>query len=420
MNEQQIRTVLLDAGVPKGTEITLRIRMDTLADVYVNGMFYNTMDTMQNTLLLKNTNIEAEALYHMHVEIALNAKGHANEIQSLEIELPARPEELEDMLDRAGIESVASVKWLEQGQAYLGRTALNMLNILAVRLNRMDAQQYNLYTAYLQQMEDCSNLIKLIEFTYNMGCGHLLEGITTDTELGEYSVEHQMIDQLDNLPQEVRKYIDYGKIGEEQRNEKHGIFVQGGYFSMDMNAYKSVLKDEDICEEDYSVIRTLPYEKTNGCCLPLPASDAALEQFLNECPQEFQLYSVIPNLSGFMAEIQELNTFAKDVMEVRKNGQFPKLKAWFELYPPVDLQDAQKRLHELDTVQIYPQIRTKVEYAQYLIEKQIPFFFNVLQQFIDFSKFADKVLAGAVCGESAYGVLVKRNAVEQIMKRSEG
>ena len=57
----------------------------------------------------------------------------------------------------------------------------------------------------------------------------MVEGVTTDAQLGEFYAENGFMPELDNLPDSVFQLLDFDKLGEKMRFEDGGILVNRGY-----------------------------------------------------------------------------------------------------------------------------------------------------------------------------------------------
>ena len=57
----------------------------------------------------------------------------------------------------------------------------------------------------------------------------MLPEVRSDFQLGEFLVDNGFVADLEDIPEEIRKYLDYGKIGREHREAEGGILTKSGY-----------------------------------------------------------------------------------------------------------------------------------------------------------------------------------------------
>lgn len=71
----------------------------------------------------------------------------------------------------------------------------------------------------------------MVDLAYSTDCCHVVEGVTTDAQLGEFYAENGFMPELDALPDCVFQLLDFDKLGEKMRMEDGGILVNRGYVS---------------------------------------------------------------------------------------------------------------------------------------------------------------------------------------------
>ena len=52
----------------------------------------------------------------------------------------------------------------------------------------------------------------MVDLAYSTDCCHVVEGVTTDAQLGEFYAENGFMPELDNLPDSVFQLLDFDKL----------------------------------------------------------------------------------------------------------------------------------------------------------------------------------------------------------------
>lgn len=110
---------------------------------------------------------------------------------------------------------------------------INELNLLAYRLDSLDADRLSLFENILEY-NGSHNINGLINTTYNIPRYELILGAATEADVARHFVDEQ--NHLD-IPERLKRLMDYDSIGEQLCNDLGGCFTVDGY------TYK---KDDDI------------------------------------------------------------------------------------------------------------------------------------------------------------------------------
>jgi len=144
---------------------------------------------------------------------------------------------------------------------------IQKLNLLAVRINSMSQQEQILFSGALDA-ESINGLDDVLRIAGTLSRYEMIEGVTSDRELGGWLVEH---DQLGvKFPKEVQPYLDYAAIGAEYYASHGGTYSPSGY----------VKRRDGIPElaEEKVVLHLVLETSGEQFSLGLPASDERLEQ----------------------------------------------------------------------------------------------------------------------------------------------
>lgn len=142
------------------------------------------------------------------------------------INLPATEEELEEVLDRIGINEEYEEVFITDYENEFGYKVdeydnLDELNEIAYKLDNLTDYDKQVLKAGLElwSFEDVFD---------NLDSFSLMEDINTDYELGCYWIEESGCYDLDNLGM-LRNYIDYEAFGRDVRLESEGGFTSYGW-----------------------------------------------------------------------------------------------------------------------------------------------------------------------------------------------
>ena len=175
--------------------------------------------------------------------IALYRPGHYQSDNQLppELDLPAEPVELLDLLDKARIDDPMlaykiDIVSLERNylNPILEAQSLNLfeLNHLADKLANIEQHNADVYEVLVKKAGERPTVAQLINLTAAVGGTPIAYGVYNDRTLGERYLENDFIEEFLDLPDNVIKYLDYAKIGKEYREAEHGVFTRKGYSVM--------------------------------------------------------------------------------------------------------------------------------------------------------------------------------------------
>lgn len=129
---------------------------------------------------------------------------------------------------------------------------LDLLNYLAARFDEMEDYELDVYEAVLEAgISDGTDLVDLINLTFNLDSYELMSGINDDYALGSMMAD-ELYSEKELGP--LSSYIDYERYGRDIRLEESGDFTSEGYIRENgcvMNEFNGI---EDV-PEDFLVIR---------------------------------------------------------------------------------------------------------------------------------------------------------------------
>ena len=261
---------------------------------------------------------------------------------TVDISLPAAPYELLDVQERlrAVNESEVTVQITHSHTSKY----LNLLPIEHGGLYEVDALAEKMSSFEDWQQEAFDRLVKedafksdkpvpisrLIDFAYSTECCHVLGGITTHKELGEFLVDNELWGDAEEIPEEALAKLDYIAIGREERMSRGGVFTDNSYVEQHselVEAHKTLDYTPKI--PDYTMLLKITASDSDGemsALLKLPASGETLDKVLDQIGagswQEIVFECIdckapmLKNLISNETEISEVNRLAETLTQM--------------------------------------------------------------------------------------------------------
>ena len=225
-------------------------------------------------------------------------------LTSADLTLPATPYQLADALEQLRADGVEKVKAKisychSSGILNLLPTAsgnLYEVNALAKKMASFEDWQREAFDGMLKadafESSDPIPIARLIDFAYSTECCHVVGGITTDNELGEFLVENGLWGDEETLTEDVYKRLDFKMIGREHRLMEGGTFTANSYVEQRcdlVEAHRTL--DLTPPSLDYTVLLKISKGFFNA-----PASDGTQAMTLKLPATEAQLNAVLAQL----------------------------------------------------------------------------------------------------------------------------
>lgn len=318
------------------------------------------------------------------------------------VELPASRFAIEDALERAYVPEGGSYQlhkfedcpeFLKFALIVSGDKTLEELNLLAGQVSRMNETQLGAYEGILQlrQESDIDHPIttkELINAAYNVDSFEFHPGVRCDYDLGAICMQGEMLDLIENLPDEVFDLLDEEKVGQTLRRNDQGVFTSQGYVYRSSKDLQEVYDGMHLPEQpdSHNGLISLRLESVNnapdmdsGVWLELPADEQAMhralislgESALDSCLIA-EVKSVIPALEYQLAgdeDIGKLNILAERIKAFPGSGVLAKYKAALELETCNDLDMELDIARNLDCYDYDPIILSPEAYAEYLFRE---------------------------------------------------
>lgn len=268
----------------------------------------------------------------------------------LEIKLPATDYDLLDALERLNLpssENPACTIYQYNSYSFLARATdehktLFETNALARKLSELDSYESlsleGLVQMEVEKGEGLLTLPKLIDLAYSADCCNYAPAYT-DEDLGRFYADNNFLPELESIPDEIYKLLDFGKIGKNIREGEHGVFTPRGYVvqTSDLNQVSEGM-DFHPHKPDYVFRLTLgSTEHARTAVVELPADQHHLDQALESLGLHSLEGATLKDFDGvslgldpdlyFMGSLENLNELAKSVAELDSRGKLPVLKS---------------------------------------------------------------------------------------------
>lgn len=179
------------------------------------------------------------------MQVIITADQHKGKrgYRGADLELPALWYEIDDALARAhvtgngGYELSGFNRWPDFMKSALrlsGEKTLGELNLLAGQISRMNETQLGAYEGIVKLRQDSdidhpASTKELINAAYNVDSFEFHPGVVNDYNLGSICLQGEMLDLIQDLPDEVYELLDEEKVGAALRKSDQGVFTSQGY-----------------------------------------------------------------------------------------------------------------------------------------------------------------------------------------------
>lgn len=375
-----------------------------------------------------------------------------------EIGLPASYEEMKDALQ---VINASNEECIADIQEFLGKfkllnnksikpSNLYELNYFASLFSEMQEYEQIQFMGLLESFEKESPEIKeVINLALNMSkldCYKV--SATTDTDLGRFYIDNELIPQLDNLESLTDEqydwictHLDEEHIGREMREQEKGVFTRVGYLVK--NQEIAQLYDERpvipqpadyvFCLELSKIFEREEVKEQNTVSLKLPASESEIEIALETIGAEnildccFEGYEsvVIPQLTEIYGDSNDfniINQIAKDITKL-DDDSIVLYKSMLESVKCSDFQTAEAVYGEMEKFTLE---KEHIEPSDY-VDKVLKCIDIPLKEELDFylskDEYGRALMHHDGVEKTAYGMLIPKNGItlsNQIQKQQTG
>lgn len=331
----------------------------------------------------------------MAFTIAIDELGIGNEKVAY-VTLPENKNTVIDAMDRARIfgETFARIENCDEfpelnGYEFNEEPTLGELNFLAKRLKEIarDTSEKYAYRGLLQKGFNTIN--EAINRTYNLQTVPVYP-CRNVYQYGEIVLDNEMLEELDDVPDEVYELLDPDKVGRVMMEREGGVFIDGYYVIT--SGYEPVLVyDEKIPDPPENWIfklevagvpeRAEDLDKMKKEILTFPADEKYMqdiakalgERYIDECIS-MNFESAIPQIRDdcfeSMEDIYKLNDIARRISEMPRE-ETAKFKAVLRSETPSDLDRIEFILNNIDSYE-FNNTLDRTEYAEEFISRILP------------------------------------------------
>ncbi len=308
---------------------------------------------------------------------------------TVDISLPAAPYELLDVQERLRAANASEVTvqiTYSHTSKYLNllpieHGGLYEVNALAEKMSSFEDWQQEAFDGLVKADAFKSDkpvpISRLIDFAYSSECCHVLGGITTHKELGEFLVDNELWGDTEEMPEDILAKLDYTAIGRESRLSQGGVFTDNSYVEQHselVEAHKTLDYTPKI--PDYTMLLKVSasdYDGEMSAPLKLPASSETLNKVLDQIGagnwQETRFECIdckAPVLSKLIdndAGIAEVNQLAETLSQMPQK-QLTEYKAILEAVEPSDFDSAVHLIERMDEYLVSLQYETLEDIAR--------------------------------------------------------
>lgn len=153
------------------------------------------------------------------MQVTITADQHRGQrgYYGADLELPASRYEVDDALQRAHVPEGGGYElhgfggfpgFVSSALILSGSKTLEELNLLAVKVGRMNETQLGAYEGILKLRQDSDidhpmSMKELINAAYNVDSFEFHPGVINDYDLGAICIQNEMLDLIQDLPDEV-------------------------------------------------------------------------------------------------------------------------------------------------------------------------------------------------------------------------
>ena len=339
---------------------------------------------------------------------------------SIRLPLPAEPYKILDGMECVHCGSPSNLRYeigMYEKAGYLSGILddaaegedIQRLNCLASRLKELDSLQETAFCGMAEketQSQRKISLEQLVDLSYSTEGCHVLPEVRSDSQLGEFLVDNGFIADVEDIPQEIRKYLDYEKIGREHREAEGGILTKSGYVER-WDEIHRIGEETDFrfTKPEYTILL-----ETKEGRISLPMDEYELEPYLWREIGEYRCADcAVPFFEGVLdranADLTELNRFAGMLGELEEQGQLRTFKAVLQATHCRDMGQAMELGKNIEEEYVlFQELADPADIAREWLSEQYP---DDIELFSDeeLSRIGERYMAKYPAYETDYGYL---------------
>ncbi len=336
--------------------------------------------------------------------------------------LPATPYEMQDALERLRVNSDTEIKteilysYSSKNLNFLptAQGGLYEVNALAEKLASLENYQSEAFEGLLKKESFKSDqpipISKLIDLAYSTDCCHVLTGITTDRELGEFLVENDLWGNGEPLPEEAYEKLDYVSIGREHRLAEGGTFTSSSYIEQHSELIQAHQTLDPTPETpDYIILLE---GENGGVLLKLPVNETKLDAVgvretgftCIDCKAP-----MLTDLVNTAENIREVNRLAVTLSEMPQK-QFTEYKAILAATKCSEFEIAVQLLNKMDEYIVTQEYETLEDVARDEMSVIMsPDSVEIMLPYLDLEGYGHALVEALHADLTAYGMVERKD-----------
>ena len=316
--------------------------------------------------------------------------GNSDNDNGTTLDLPAKPWELLDALERLRLREGQEPYWQVEDlgrydflEPHLDKCGLYQFNALAEQLSTFNEADAIAFEGLVQMETDklCQSnggeltVQRMLDLAYSVDCCHVVPEVRDDTALGKFYVANDFLPELEKVPDKVLEMLDYAKIGRTMRQGEQSVITPHGYVEQYSELKQAPADLGNPPRKPAYMMRFLCSNEHQTMSLNLPASQAELNAVLMRLDldnwQEVHLEcedTAVPEMWSFTDlaydGMEQLNRFAQCLEELDMNGELVKFKAVAQQLALIRLEEAIALTGHLDEYSFEPEIHLPRELAR--------------------------------------------------------
>ena len=233
-------------------------------------------------------------------------------------------------------------------------TDLQKLNAIAEQVNSITQEEQHLFSGALE-LECTGGLDDALHIAEDLERYEIFPKIKTDTDLGRFLVDTAVVTGKFSFPESARPYLDYAKIGAEQRDALGGVYTPHGLVKRREEAPVQT-------ETPRTMLLTLKTSE-QSCPLVLPASEEQMDHAKRRLGIEDFSQAVIdsveytaPYLDRLIPTdcitVEHANELADCLQQIKADGEMTKYCAVLEIEEPDSFAEALDLAIDLDDYEL--------------------------------------------------------------------
>ena len=366
------------------------------------------------------------------------------------LDLPARPWELLDALDKLHLQEGDRL-YLEIDDYYDfeelatvlqdQEDSLAELNDLAERLTRLSDVQCAALQGLIQIETAKSggeiSVSRLRDLTESADCCHVVPEALNDSQLGRFYAENGFVPEVEGLSDTVFELLDFAAIGLRARKEEGGVFTRKGYVLQNSDLKQAPSVAREIAEPDYMVLLEVAGRQGDGpaqggagpILVKLPAAPEELESVTKRlgAASSRELWwrcidCVIPEMRDAVSAagtIRDVNRFAQTAAAIPQE-QRKGYKAVLEGLRCRDLASASAQADTLDVYLLREDINSPSGFAKEKIRSIMDetMVDQVLTN-LNLYRYGEPLMESEHCIQTGYGLIQRRDGHEFHIQNKE-